>query len=686
MTHRIVRLVIIAAIVLSAGTSLVLRQSAYAAEQSTYYVDCIVGQDTFSGTSPISAWKTVNRANTQSLVPGDQLLLKRGCTFAGALKARWNGTADRPITIGSYGVGEMPIVQNASVANVKITGSYQIIEQIQTLHTDGNYPTLAANCRNQPVGWKLGFSFEDSAHHNMVRSVRTNNHAVGVNFTNGSHHNQLLSSEIRDNAGLWRLIDPLGGLGVNLHGNANEVAWNTFADNRAICGLDASGQVSPWKPSLSIELFNATNSTIHHNRSTDRVFMEMGSGTITSTDNTIAYNAQASSETRSRFVVTRGAGAPAGPVWRTALYHNVVYNTGDDSQGVTCGACSADVLTLQNNIIVAKTKALYVDTGTTLSESHNLYWTPVGLPLPNNFIQNVAIAPSSLVAQPGFVNADAGDFHLVPESPAIDQGGDRALLAGYAHDIDVDAVPQAAAPDLGIDETPAGSVDPINDAPVVTAPTQMLTEFRTEQVNVPALISWTANDSDGISTHELEQSTNGGAFETVKTLQTGETSKFVGISLTPGRTYQFRVRVTDGLGATSEWMTGASFMLTGYQESDAAIVTTGNWAAATTADAFGGNVAHASDKGSVARLTFTGSSVAWVSTVGPDTGKAEVWLDGVKMKTVDLYRPEVNARRVVFNATNLTVGSHTIEIRVLGAKNASSSARRIDLDGFVVTL
>src|SRR5581483_8791240 len=52
-----------------------------AAAGTTYYVDCIGGNDGNSGTASKLAWHSLSRANQAVLSPGESLLLKRGCTW-----------------------------------------------------------------------------------------------------------------------------------------------------------------------------------------------------------------------------------------------------------------------------------------------------------------------------------------------------------------------------------------------------------------------------------------------------------------------------------------------------------------------------------------------------------------------------------------------------------------------------
>ena len=43
----------------------------------------------------------------------------------------------------------------------------------------------------------------------------------------------------------------------------------------------------------------------------------------------------------------------------------------------------------------------------------------------------------------------------------------------------------------------------------------------------------------------------------------------------------------------------------------------------------------------------------------------------------------LKTRQVVYSIGFASAGSHTIEVRVLGTKNASSSATRVDVDAFL---
>ncbi len=56
----------------------------------------------------------------------------------------------------------------------------------------------------------------------------------------------------------------------------------------------------------------------------------------------------------------------------------------------------------------------------------------------------------------------------------------------------------------------------------------------------------------------------------------------------------------------------------------------------------------------------------------------------MKQADVDMYAPAIGARHVVYSATGLSpTSTHTIEVRVLGTRNASATNSIVDVDGFL---
>jgi hypothetical protein len=83
---------------------------------------------------------------------------------------------------------------------------------------------------------------------------------------------------------------------------------------------------------------------------------------------------------------------------------------------------------------------------------------------------------------------------------------------------------------------------------------------------------------------------------------------------------------------------------------------------------------------------------AWVSTLGPDQGLAQVQVDNGKAEVVDLYSPTVQPRRVVWARDGLAAGTHTVTVTVLGKKsalnpgacNTGAKCAQVDIDASVM--
>ncbi len=219
--------------------------------------------------------------------------------------------------------------------------------------------------------------------------------------------------------------------------------------------------------------------------------------------------------------------------------------------------------------------------------------------------------------------------------------------------------------------------------PTVEAPAQgFVSPSQLGASTIPVKLDWSGSDSgSGIDRYELGQSANGGSYSAINL--PAQTTTTITPSLASGNAYRFRVLARDEAGNSSGWVEGSSFALTAYQENNSSVsYPSGAWSRTAVSSAYGGYLKYASGSGARAKLSFTGSEVAWVSTKGLNRGKAEVWVDGAKAATIDLYSSSAQARTVVFSKAWSSPGSHTLEVRVLGTRNSSSSGTRVDVDAF----
>ena len=84
---------------------------------ATFYVDSAKGSDAAEGTAETSAWQSLEKVNKVALIPGDQVLFKRGGLWRGVFTPQ-SGSNGMRIVYGAYGSGEKPILQG-SVARDK---------------------------------------------------------------------------------------------------------------------------------------------------------------------------------------------------------------------------------------------------------------------------------------------------------------------------------------------------------------------------------------------------------------------------------------------------------------------------------------------------------------------------------------------------------------------------------------
>ena len=77
---------------------------------TTYYIDSNNGNDSGSGTSSGSPWRSLAKIRGTSLKPGDRVLLKRGTSWSEELIINSPGTAAKPIMVGAYGSGSKPVI------------------------------------------------------------------------------------------------------------------------------------------------------------------------------------------------------------------------------------------------------------------------------------------------------------------------------------------------------------------------------------------------------------------------------------------------------------------------------------------------------------------------------------------------------------------------------------------------
>lgn len=124
---------------------------------------------------------------------------------------------------------------------------------------------------------------------------------------------------------------------------------------------------------------------------------------------------------------------------------------------------------------------------------------------------------------------------------------------------------------------------------------------------------------------------------------------------------------------------------TRVDQTSASITYTSAWQQGNTDRAWSGGTAAVSNTALArASLHFNGSGVKWIGFRGPQAGIARVHLDGAQVATVDLFSFGEQVQTVVFTASGLPSGSHTLAVEVTGAKNLFASDAHVVVDAFEV--
>ncbi len=123
---------------------------------AVYYFDATSGSDSGAGTMA-SPWKSISKANSLSLKPGDQVLFKAGQTWTGtSLVPAHDGAAGKPIYYGRYGTGANPIINYRGHFAVNANGKSYLVfngidsrDAMRNYNVDGSHDVMIENCNLQ---------------------------------------------------------------------------------------------------------------------------------------------------------------------------------------------------------------------------------------------------------------------------------------------------------------------------------------------------------------------------------------------------------------------------------------------------------------------------------------------------------------------------------------------------------
>lgn len=121
-------------------------------------------------------------------------------------------------------------------------------------------------------------------------------------------------------------------------------------------------------------------------------------------------------------------------------------------------------------------------------------------------------------------------------------------------------------------------------------------------------------------------------------------------------------------------------------DTDPSVHYSDGWAQASAGsltDARNGTLMQTNAAGASAETTFKGTWVEFYSRIGNQAGMADIYIDGNKAATVDLYGSPRASGVKVFEKRDLSRGEHTFKIVNTGSKNEASGGTYIFFDALV---
>jgi hypothetical protein len=211
------------------------RASLPASVGTTYYVDCSIGTDSASGAVNVP-WKTLDKINSTTFHPGDRILLKSGCVWAGQLWPKGYGDTEHPIVVDKYGNGPAPVINGSGLVEDAVLLKNQEYWEIRNLEITNT---------------------------GAMPGVRRGVHLVAENVGE-LHHLYLQNLTIHDvNGSLKDKVN--GGISYSAIGDAKPSRFvDMLIEGNHISRVDRSGIMgwsthwtrSKWYPSLGVRIRN----------------------------------------------------------------------------------------------------------------------------------------------------------------------------------------------------------------------------------------------------------------------------------------------------------------------------------------------------------------------------------------------------------------------------------------------
>lgn len=185
------------------------------ANNTTYYVDSVGGNDSNNGLSIGAPWQTLTKVNSTSFQPGDKILFKSGSTWTGQLHPLGSGSPGSPIIIDKYGTGNKPIFNGNGLSGATVYFYNQQYWEINNLEV-----TNTAAAEGDRYGVKVEANDVGTYNHFYIKNLY-------IHDIKGTNTDELKVT---------------GGIFVTVSGTAVRTKWNdVLIDGNTVERADRTG-------------------------------------------------------------------------------------------------------------------------------------------------------------------------------------------------------------------------------------------------------------------------------------------------------------------------------------------------------------------------------------------------------------------------------------------------------------
>ncbi len=121
-----------------------------------------------------------------------------------------------------------------------------------------------------------------------------------------------------------------------------------------------------------------------------------------------------------------------------------------------------------------------------------------------------------------------------------------------------------------------------------------------------------------------------------------------------------------------------------FDDAVAGISVPGNWTSFSNANLYRGSYRYTYSSAATLTVSFSGTSVRWITSKAPDCGIASVSIDGGEPMLVDLYSAGYYYKQTAWTSPVLENGAHTMTITWTGTKHPSATSTRVGVDAIDV--